>query len=195
MTLLGRMEDLVSDREPDLNQAAALLGALAVPSRLELVNAIVQRQHRDQECSMRTLAAAVDRTQKEVVKDAVRLQECGLVSLDRTNLSVDLSLLQAAAKAIDSTFPISALLRSEPDLQRFFRHGRLIDMPENPVLKGKIAGLLARLLPVGHVMSEAVVNGLLGQVHPDVASLRRLLVDLGLVTRDGSSDYRRLSDD
>jgi hypothetical protein len=48
-----------------------------------------------------------------------------------------------------------------------------------------------RLLPGDRSLSEAEVSALLRPVHGDVAPLRRLTVDLGLVTRNGSSDYRR----
>jgi hypothetical protein len=102
-------------------------------------------------------------------------------------------LLRAAAAAIDASFPVTALLAGEPDLGRFFGHGRLVTMPEKPVLKRRIAELLVRLLPADRVLAEAEVNAALRPVHDDVASLRRLMVDLGLVTRNGSSDYRRVT--
>jgi uncharacterized protein DUF2087 len=35
------------------------------------------------------------------------------------------------------------------------------------------------------------VNAALNQVHDDHAYLRRMLVDFGQLTRDGSADYRR----
>jgi hypothetical protein len=175
----------------EVSRAAALLGALAVPSRLELLAAVVRRQRERADCSVRALAAELDRGQRELVKDVVRLRECGLLSVDGGGMSVELEVLRAAAGAIDATFPVTGLLASEPDLGRFFRHGRLATMPENPNLKRRIAALLVRLLPTDRTLSEAEVNAALRPVHDDVASLRRLMVDLGLVTRNGSSDYRR----
>ena len=43
----------------------------------------------------------------------------------------------------------------------------------------RLARLLARLLPAGRSLSEAEVNRLLGAVHPDFATTRRLLLDCG----------------
>jgi hypothetical protein len=51
--------------------------------------------------------------------------------------------------------------------------------------------MLARLLPDDRALTEAEVNHLLNQVHDDHAYLRRMLVDFGQLTRDGSANYRR----
>jgi hypothetical protein len=58
-------------------------------------------------------------------------------------------------------------------------------------VKLKLAPLLARLLPGDRSLSEAEVNAVLNQVHDDHAYLRRMLVDFGQLTREGSADYRR----
>jgi hypothetical protein len=50
--------------------------------------------------------------------------------------------------------------------------------------------LLERCFPDDRVYSEKEVNQLLALYHPDVAALRRHLVDAGLMTRQGG-DYRR----
>ncbi|MBC3840183.1 DUF2087 domain-containing protein [Streptacidiphilus sp. 4-A2] len=50
---------------------------------------------------------------------------------------------------------------------------------------------MAGLLPEDRTLTEAEVNALLRHAGDDVARLRRLLVDLGLVDRSGSAEYRR----
>ena len=58
-------------------------------------------------------------------------------------------------------------------------------------MKLKLAPMLAKLLPDDRALTEAEVNDLLNQVHDDHAYLRRMLVDFGQLTRDGSANYRR----
>lgn len=178
---------------PELSSVAGLLGALSAPSRLTLLATVAQRQSQGDDCSLTAVATAVGRDSKSTVKDAVRLKEVGLVSIEGHTLSADLSVLSATADAIDATLPVTRLLAEDPDLHRFFKHGRLLKLPENPDYRWRVAQLLVRLLPPGRQLSESEVNDLLGQAHTDYAALRRLLVDLKLVTRSASSDYQRVT--
>ncbi len=177
----------------ELSSAAERLAALSVSSRLTLLATVAERESRGDDCSMSAVAAAVGRDPKSMVKDAVRLKEAGLVSIEGHILSADLSALGVAADAIDATLPVTRLLAEDPDLERFFKHGRLVKLPENPDYRWRVAQLLARLLPPGRQLSESEVNDLLSQAHSDYAALRRLLVDLKLVTRAASSGYQRVA--
>ncbi|MEU9396454.1 DUF2087 domain-containing protein [Streptomyces sp. NPDC048324] len=176
----------------ELSSAAEMLGALAASSRLTLLATVAERQSRGDDCSLGAVAAAVGRDPKSMVKDAVRLKEVGLLSIEGHTLAADLSALSVAADAIDANLPVTGLLTEDPDLERFFKHGRLVKLPENPDFRWRVAQLLVRLLPPDRQLSESEVNDLLGQVHSDYAALRRLLVDLKLVTRAASSDYQRV---
>lgn len=176
----------------ELSSAAELLGALSVSSRLTLLANVAERQSRGDDCSLGAVAAAVGRDSKSTVKDAVRLKEVGLVSIEGHTLSADLSVLSAAADAIDATLPVTGLLSEDPDLGRFFKYGRLVKLPENPDFRWRVAQILVRLLPPDRQLPESEVNDLLSQVHSDYAALRRLLVDLKLVSRAASSNYQRV---
>ncbi|MQA79223.1 MAG: DUF2087 domain-containing protein [Streptosporangiales bacterium] len=182
----------MTQRSNDLGHAAALLGVLSTPRRLDLLATIVRRQASGADCSLGAVATAMDSSQQALAKDLVRLQECGLLTIESGGVSADLSVLRSAADAVGETLPITPHLAIDPDLARFFSHGRLVTVPFDADLQRRIAKVLVRLLPLDVEMSEAEVNDLLGQVHPDHALLRRLLVDERLVTRHASAGYRRV---
>jgi hypothetical protein len=79
-------------------------------------------------------------------------------------------------------------------VDKFFDGGRLTHLPMNPALRNEVLGHLAgRLFPADSVLSERDVNLLLGTVTADIPTLRRALVDHGMVQRnaDGSAYSRR----
>ncbi len=175
-----------------LADAARVLSALAAPGRLGLLATVAGRQEAGLDTTVDALATATRRDRRALLRDANRLTDCRVLRLHGGTFVADLDTLRAAAAAIDRTFPIAALLDEEPDLARFFQHGQLGTMPDNPDLRLRIAQLLVRLLPNGAVLPEAEVNRLLAQAHPDYAALRRMLVDYRLVTRDAASRYQRV---
>jgi hypothetical protein len=176
---------------PVVSQAAAMLNALSSPSRIALLSAVSARTAAGQDCSLAALAAALDVPMKALVKEVARLQDCGLVSLDGRTVSADLTVLRDTADALVEELPVARLLTMAPDLSRFFVHGRLASVNFDHSVRLRLAPLLARLLPEDRALTEAGVNELLHQVHDDHATLRRMLVDQGQLTRDGAADYRR----
>ncbi|NED95040.1 DUF2087 domain-containing protein [Phytoactinopolyspora alkaliphila] len=100
--------------------------------------------------------------------------------------------LSTAADGLLAGLPVTRLLAEEPDLLRFFANGRLTTLPLDRGTRERVAGVLVRLIPAGRVLSEAEVNQMLNEVYDDHATLRRLMVDSGLLTRAGSADYRRV---
>jgi hypothetical protein len=174
------------------SHAAAMLTALASPARLRLLCTVAERAAAGQDCSLAAVGAALDVPVKALLKDVARLQECGLLTLrgDRT-LGADLGPLKAAAGALVGDLPIAGLLSTAPELQRYFANGRLTELTVDHSVKLKLAPLLAKLLPDDRALTEAEVNAVLNQVHDDHAALRRMLVDLGQLTRDGGTNYRR----
>jgi hypothetical protein len=81
-------------------------------------------------------------------------------------------------------------------LDRWFDHGRLVAIP---VKRGKRLPVLNRLVQafeIGVYYSEDGVNDTLRAFHPDVAALRRYLVDEGLLSRTvGGFSYWRTGGD
>ncbi|GGL19333.1 DUF2087 domain-containing protein [Mangrovihabitans endophyticus] len=176
---------------PALSQAAAMLDALAAPARLALLSAVVARTEAGQDCSLAALAASLDRPLAALVKDVTRLDTCGLVAVRGRTVVPTLAALRETAGDLVAQLPVSALLAGRPDLERYFTHGRLDDLTVDHDVKLRLAPMLAGLLPDDREMTEAEVNAVLAQVHDDHAYLRRMLVDFGQLTRDGSAGYRR----
>ncbi len=175
---------------PVTSQAAGMLRALASPVRLTLLSLVVQRQAAGEDCSVTALAEATGTPVRTLLKDVTRLQAAGLLRRG-PGLSADLPALRATADALVGELPIARLLTTAPDLGRYFANGRLTDLTVDQSVKLRLAPLLAQLIPDDRALTEAEVNDLLHQVHDDHAYLRRMLVDFGQLTRDGTTNYRR----
>lgn len=74
---------------------------------------------------------------------------------------------------------------------RFVRNGRIEQIPARMSRRRAVLEWLVLDFEAGRAYSEAMVNLIIGQRHPDVAALRRYLVDEGLMARAGGS-YRRV---
>jgi len=76
-------------------------------------------------------------------------------------------------------------------LRSFFRDGRLVSIPAQDRKKLVVLRHLRELcFPEDRIYLEKEVNQRLALLHPDVAALRRYLVDFRLMTR-ASGEYRR----
>jgi len=83
--------------------------------------------------------------------------------------------------------------RSEADrrvLDTFLRDGRIVLMPTRRAKRLLVLDEVAQLFELGRTYPEQEVNTLLAPVHPDVAALRRYLVDEQFLTRDGGVYWR-----
>ena len=67
----------------------------------------------------------------------------------------------------------------------FFRHGRLTSLPSRSSYRLAALAVLAERFEPGRRYTEREVSSLLADDSPDPATLRRLLVDNGLVSRAG----------
>ncbi|MVA77314.1 DUF2087 domain-containing protein [Auraticoccus sp. F435] len=115
----------------------------------------------------------------------------GVLRLDGSTLTADLTAVQRAAQAVEDAVPVTALLDGHPQLARRFRRGRLVRVPERWAEQAELAGVLVGLLPAGTELAEVEVNRVLGEVG-EPATLRRLLVDHGALERDPAAlVYRR----
>lgn len=70
--------------------------------------------------------------------------------------------------------------------------GRLISMPAKASRRRLVLGHIADDLPVGVELDEFAVNQALRRYDDDVATLRRYLVDAGLLSRPRPGSYVRL---
>jgi hypothetical protein len=76
-------------------------------------------------------------------------------------------------------------------IRAFLRDGRLVSIPAKPSKRDLLLPvILERCFPDDRAYEEKEVNMRLALLHPDVAALRRYLVDGGLMTRE-QGVYRR----
>jgi hypothetical protein len=170
----------------DLSRAVALLAALASADRLAVLTAVAARG-----CNtVAQVATDTGLATRAVIKEAVRLADCGLLTINGRQLTADLALLRSTADTIESGLPTTRLLADDPELARYFRHGRLVAVPDDLKLRHRLADVVVRLLPADREMTEQEINDSVGRVFDDYATLRRLLADMGRVTRNGSAQYR-----
>ena len=79
----------------------------------------------------------------------------------------------------------------DPVAERFFTDdGRLHTIPSKRAKLVLVLDELAQSFEPGRTYPESEVNDVLGRVHPDVAALRRALVDEGFLTREDAVYWR-----
>jgi hypothetical protein len=169
-----------------MTDPATLVGLLADGQRLRVFAAISLGARTVDEIAERSGLDAA-----EVQSALPRLVGAGLVT-QADGFQVSLEALRGAARlrperergAADAT----------PDEQRVLRNfvvdGRLVRLPARHAQKQVVLGYVARLFDERRSYKEAEVNELLGDFHDDTASLRRYLVDEGLLEREAGV-YRR----
>jgi hypothetical protein len=83
------------------------------------------------------------------------------------------------------------LTELEKVVRTFLRDGRLVSIPAKPRKRDLLLPvILDRCFPDDRDYEEKEVNMRLALLHPDVAAIRRYLVDGGLMTREAGV-YRR----
>jgi hypothetical protein len=169
-----------------MTDPATLIGLLADETRLRVFATVA--------LGARTVAEVAERSgldATEVQSVLPRLVGAGLIAQE-DGLHVPLEELRDAARrrpdrergAADAT----------PDEQRVLRNfvvdGRLVRLPARHAQKQVVLGYVARRFDESRSYEEREVNELLRGFHDDTASLRRYLVDEGLLEREAGV-YRR----
>jgi hypothetical protein len=169
--------------------AATIAGLLADPARLKVVAALALGAG-----TIEDVAAAADLPLKDVVLAARRLARAGLVHRDGHALVLHADRFGAAARAAAESAPAPVPLSSDPAedavLSAFVRDGRLLSIPAQHSKRRVVLEHLVRVFEPGVRYPEREVNALLAVWHPDVAALRRYLVDDGLLSREAGVYWR-----
>jgi hypothetical protein len=169
--------------------AGTIVGLLADPTRLKVVAALALGAG-----TIEDVARAADLPLKDVALAARRLARNGLVRRDGHHLQLLAEEFQAAARAAAESAPPPERLSDDPAeaavLAAFVREGRLTSIPAQRSKRLVVLGHLVRVFEPGVRYPEREVNALLAVWHPDVAALRRHLVDEGFMTREGGVYWR-----
>ncbi|MCV2488700.1 DUF2087 domain-containing protein [Geodermatophilus sp. YIM 151500] len=170
-------------------EAATIVGLLADPVRLKVVAALALGAGTIEE-----VAAAAALPLKDVALAARRLSRAGLVHRDGHDLALRTSVFgqvaRAAAEAVPPPEPLSPDPAEDAVLSAFVRDGRLVSIPAQASKRRVVLEHLVRVFEPGVRYPEREVNALLAVWHPDVAALRRYLVDSALLTRDAGVYWR-----
>lgn len=157
----------------------AVLGALS--ARPGTADDIAERSGKDRRATLEVLAALV---------------RSGLAAHDEGGYELDRQALRAVARQLPAARPphprvgFGMTAEEQEILGRFFRGEHLVEIP---AARGKRLVVLERLsleFEPGVRYAEPEVNKILSGFHDDYASLRRYLVDEGLLDRAAGSYWR-----
>jgi hypothetical protein len=181
---------------PDL-ELLSLFKALADATRLRLVGLLA-----DHEYTVEQLAAFLDLTAPTISHHLARLSEAGLVSARADGYY---SVFRLEAQPLETLAALlnepTALTRLAEGIDRGAYDQRVLgnflredgSLKEIPAQRKKRSVILRHILDSFQIdkrYPEGQINEILARFHPDTAMLRRELVGLGWLAREGSVYWR-----
>jgi hypothetical protein len=168
--------------------AGTVAAALADPDRRAVFAAVV--------LGARTLDDVVGRSGisgGRAAAAASRLAALGVI-VDEGGLAVDGDALRSAARAARTRTATSehdgAPTEHQRVLRNFVRDGRLVQIPTSHAKRMVVLDWLVQCFEPGRRYTEAAVNLIVGQRHPDTAALRRYMVDNDFLDRADGMYWR-----
>ncbi|WP_165795195.1 DUF2087 domain-containing protein [Deinococcus koreensis] len=177
----------------ELSTRAAVFRALSHPARLSLLRLTWQGA-----LSGEALARLMNLAPATVSHHLAALEGAGLTTVRQdghhrlhgaNHAALDVTL--AALIRGEAAAPTPADPYRERVLRSFIQHGRLTRIPAQRKKRDVILRELATLFEPGQPYPEREVNARLTHWHEDFATLRRELVEAGLLAREGGV-YRRV---
>lgn len=179
-------EDTKASSQPvgeDPSEAERLIALLAEPDRLRVVSALALGAS-----TVRDIKSMTGLDARAVEKALSRLINGDLVVRERdgsTRLVTEELLMVARRSAVRRQLAdeLEGSAPEGPVLRRFVRGGRLISIPATRSKRLIVLDHIAQTFEPGRRYPERSVNEMLVRYDDDVASLRRYLVDEGLMER------------
>lgn len=184
------------DEKQMLNETMAFFEALANEDRLKIAGLLANRAHTAEE-----LAQTVNQSPANVYRHLELLEDLSLVHRDGQEYRLDVKALETLNRRIHAgrrpQADLSDFEGSDFDRKVFKtfmdENGRFKALPNQQKKMLVILKYLRDQFEVGVRYSEKQVNEILAQFYQDTASLRRDLVDTGLLAReDGGGEYWRV---
>lgn len=171
---------------------AHILGRLADERRLRVLGAVALGD--------RTLATIAERTaltNDETARAVARLVGAGIVAKTEDGLEVDPGAFAAAARAASTPRQAPDLGDATPEQALVLRNfvdgaGRIQALPAREAKRQLVLEWVAGRFERDREYAERQVNDVLVEIHDDYATLRRFLVDAGLLAREAGV-YRRIA--
>ena len=184
--------------EENLNARAELFKALGHPARLLILNLIRMQPRHGEE-----LAVILHLNPATISHHLSKLTGVGLLESHKDQYYQVYSLVGGLlGKTIDEVVDLpqeglSAHVEEDAYrkkvLKTFFRHGRLVSLPAQLKKKLVILDHIAGEFEPGRTYTEREVNQALLEFNEDVATLRRGLVDAGLMQREAGLYWRAVA--
>lgn len=172
-----------------MTDSSALLAALADETRLRAFAAVLLGA-----TDTAAVAQAVGRGERDTLRVLSRLAAVGLVGRTEAGWAAYPALLRDAAAA---AAPAPAYIdhgSADPQvstvLRTFLPEGRLVQMPAQETKRRIVLDHVARVFEPGARYPEREVDAMLKAFWDDHATLRRYLVDYGLLARDKGEYWR-----
>lgn len=177
-------------RERARDEAVELLGLLAEPERLAVAAALVLGA-----TTIPDVARAAGVAPRAAYRALRRMEAGGLVLLDDSgSVSLEAQRLKDVVRAAtppeepEDHGPVAPAEAAV--LRAFLSGGRLTAIPASRSKRLVVLDHVARVFEPGVRYPEREVNALLRAFHPDVAALRRYLVDEELLSRESGEYWR-----
>lgn len=178
-----------SPAQARLEQRAELFKALGHPVRLLILNLVkIQPRHGEE------LASILNLTPATISHHLSALSAAGLLTARKDQYYQIYSLVESPfnrtladlinMKEDDMSTQIEEDAYKAKVLRTFMRNGRLLQIPAQLKKWQVILEKVVELFEFGRTYTEKEVNFILLDVHEDVASLRRGMIEEGLMIRD-----------
>ncbi len=177
-------------------QSIAIMKALADPSRLAIVNSLLEHSQYVEELARRHALAP-----STVSFHLRKLEQAGLVRSRKEQYYVVVvandAIFDTTLRELVAAAPAGKELQDgrmeeyrRKVLEGFFRHGRLEKLPAQHKKRLIVLDRFALRFEAGRRYNEAEVTALIAPLFDDYCTIRRLLVDEGLIRREGASYWR-----
>lgn len=184
----------------NIEQSVAIMKALADESRLAIVRSLLEKSQYVEEIAKRHALAP-----STVSFHLKKLERAGLVSSRKEQyyvvVEVNEPLFNTTLKELVTAFPARNDLQDgrideyrRKVLETFFRQGILERLPAQHKKRLIVLEQFALLFEPEQRYSESEVTGLIRPLFNDYCLIRRLLVDEGMICREGSTYWRALQD-
>jgi DNA-binding HxlR family transcriptional regulator len=177
-------------------RSIAIMKALADQSRLAIINSLLEQPQYVEEIASRHALA-----QSTVSFHLRKLEQAGLVTRMKEQYY---AMFQAKEEIFATT--LRELVSAPPAgkelqdgriseyrrkiLETFFRGGKLVQLPAQKKKRLVILDKFAQMFTPGRRYSEQEVTALIAPLYQDYCTIRRLMVDEGLIMRDQSGYWR-----
>jgi len=184
----------------DAKQSIAIMKALADESRLAIINSLLEQSQYAEEIAKRHALAP-----STVSFHLKKLEQAGLISIRKEQYYVVVEanepLFYTTLKEIVSASPGRKDIQNErideyhrKVLATFFRHGTLEKLPAQHKKRLIVLEQFALRFEPDRRYSELEVTGLIRPLFDDYCTVRRLLVDEGMIRREGTSYWREANE-